>query len=141
MGQCISNNQNEHISNFVEEKVFEKIKVVLLGDSGVGKTSFLKKITVINQKALTKKKEKIFETETSSTTEVDFVNKFLKKKKKEIEYGYKNENYKVQIFDTAGTKNNKKKGQERFVKKIYKKRKVFRETIIGEPKPLLYCLI
>jgi GTPase SAR1 family protein len=112
MGQCISNNQNEHISNFVEEKVFEKIKVVLLGDSGVGKTSFLKKITVINQKALTKKKEKIFETETSSTTEVDFVNKFLKKKKKEIEYGYKNENYKVQIFDTAGTKNNKKRARK-----------------------------
>ena len=63
-----------------------EIKILLLGDSGVGKTSIFRKYL-----------ENKYEGNKTATVGVDLVTKDFK---------YKGENYKIQLFDTAG--------QERF---------------------------
>ena len=63
-----------------------EIKILLLGDSGVGKTSIFRKYL-----------ENKYEGNKTATVGVDLVTK---------NYNYKNENYTIQLFDTAG--------QERF---------------------------
>ena len=69
-----------------DDKKIEEIKILLLGDSGVGKTSIFKRYTNYE-----------FKGNYNSSIGVDFQTKIIERKKKK---------YKLHIFDTAG--------QERF---------------------------